>query len=54
MVEELHQNPQTLVAGEFFVKVAVRFLSFGETAKFPYCFFHEGNIDLAAVVSERI
>jgi hypothetical protein len=54
MVEELHQNPQTFVAGEFFVKIAVRFFSVGETAKFLSRFFHNQNIDLAAVLSERI
>lgn len=40
MVEELHQNPQALVAGEFFVKIAVRFFSLSETAKFLCRFFH--------------
>jgi hypothetical protein len=54
MVKELHQNPQTLVAGEFFVKIAVRFFSLNETAKFLCRFFHDQNIDLAAVLSERI
>ena len=27
MVKELHQNARTLVAGEFFVKITVRFFS---------------------------
>jgi hypothetical protein len=54
MIKELHQNPQTLVAGEFFVKIAVRFFGLGETAKFLCRFFHNQSIDLAAVLSERI
>jgi hypothetical protein len=53
-VKELHQNPQTLVAGEFFVKTAIRFFSLSETAKFLHGFFHNQNMDLAAVLSERI
>jgi hypothetical protein len=54
MVTELHQNPKTFVAGEFFVKIAVRFFSLGETAKFPCRLFHEVNMSLAAALSERI
>jgi hypothetical protein len=54
MVKELHQNPQTLVAGEFFIKIAIRFVSLGETAKFLCRFFHDHNIDLAPALSERI
>jgi hypothetical protein len=54
MVKELHQNPQTFVAGEFFVKIAVCFFSLSETAKFLCRFFHEANISLAAALSERI
>jgi hypothetical protein len=54
MVKELHQNPKTFVAGEPFVKIAVRFFSLGETAKFLCRLFHEGNIILAAALSERI
>jgi hypothetical protein len=54
MVKELHQNPQTLVAGEFFVKIAIRFFSLSETAKFPCRLFHDENINLAAALSERI
>ena len=51
---ELHQNPLTLVAGEFFVEIAIGFFSLSETAKFLCRFFHSQNIDLAAVLSERI
>jgi hypothetical protein len=54
MVKELHQNLQTFVAGEFFVEIAVRFFGLRETAKFLCRFFHNQNIDLAAVLSERI
>jgi len=54
MVKEFHQNPQTFVAGEFFVKLAVRFFSFGETAEFLCDLFHDQNINLAAMFSERI
>ena len=39
MIEELHQNLQTFVAGQFFVKIAVRFLSLRKAAKFSRCFF---------------
>jgi hypothetical protein len=54
MVKELHQNLQTFVAGEFFVKITVRLFSFGETAKFLCRLFREMNISLAAAFSERI
>jgi hypothetical protein len=54
MVKELHQNPKTFVAGEFFVKITVRFFSFSETAKFLCRLFHEMNLSLAAALSERI
>ena len=54
MVKELYQNPQTFVTGEFFVKVAIRFFSLSETAKFLCRLFHEKNINLAAALSERI
>jgi len=54
MVQELNQSPQTFVSGEFFVKIAVRFFSFGKTAEFLCRFFHNWNIDLEAVLSERI
>ena len=33
MIKELHQNPQTFVTSEFFVKIAIRFFSLSETAK---------------------
>jgi hypothetical protein len=54
MVKELHQNPQTLAASEFFVKIAIVFLASGETAKFLCRFFYNQNIDLAVVLSERV
>jgi hypothetical protein len=54
MVKKLHQNPQAFVTREFFIEIAVRLFSFGETAKFFCRLFHEQNIDLAAVLSERI
>jgi hypothetical protein len=54
MIEELYQNLQTLVARQFFVKIAVRFLSLSETAKFLYPLFHDLSIDLARKHSERI
>jgi hypothetical protein len=54
MVKEFHQNPQTLVAGEFFVKIAIRSLGLSEAAKFLCRLFHDQNINLAAVLSERI
>jgi hypothetical protein len=40
MVKELHQNPKTFVAGEFFVKIAVRLFSLSETTKFLRRPFH--------------
>jgi hypothetical protein len=46
MIEELHQNLQTLVASQFFVKIAVRFLGLGKTAKFLYPLFHAGKYKL--------
>jgi len=54
MVKELHQNPQTFVAAEFFVKIAIRFFSLCETAKSFCRLFHDENISLAAPLSERI
>jgi hypothetical protein len=54
MVKELHQNSQPLVAGEFFVEVAVGLFSFSEAAKFFRALLHEKNINLAAPLSERI
>jgi len=53
MIEEFHQNLQTLVAGQFFIKIAVRFFSLGESAKFLCPLFHDSSIDLAATYSER-
>jgi len=54
MVRELHQNLQTFVTGEFFVKIAIRFFSLSEAAKFFCLLFHDQNIGLAAALSERI
>jgi hypothetical protein len=54
MVKGFYQNLQTLVAGEFFVKIAFRFFSLSETTKFLCRLFHEVNIRLAAAFSERI
>jgi hypothetical protein len=54
MVKELHQNPQTFVAAEFFVKVAIRFFSLSKAAKSFCRLFHGENISLAATLSERI
>jgi len=54
MIDELHQNPQTFVAGEFFVEIPVRLFSFSETAEFLCGFFHAQNISLAVIFSERI
>jgi hypothetical protein len=54
MIKELHQNPQTFVTSEFFIKIAVRFFSLGETAKSFCRLLHDENISLAAALSERI
>jgi len=54
MVKELHQNSQTFVTGELFVKIAIRFFSLSEGAKFLCLLFHHENIGLAAALSERI
>jgi hypothetical protein len=54
MIEELHQNLQTLVASQFFVKIAIRFFSFREAAEFSRCFLHAGTISLVVTASERI
>jgi len=54
MIKELHQNPQTFVTSEFFIKIAVRFFSLSETAKFFCRLLHDENISLAAALSERI
>jgi len=40
MIKELHQDPQTFVTGEFFVKIAVCFFSPTETAQFFCGLFH--------------
>jgi len=40
MIEELHQNLQTLVAGQFFVKIAVRLFSLRKVWKLSRCFVH--------------
>jgi hypothetical protein len=54
MIEELYQNLQTLVAGQFFVKIEVRLLSLRKAAKFSGCFLHSVTISLAVTTSERI
>ena len=54
MIKELNQNPQTFVTSEFFVKIAIRFFSRSEPAKFFCRLFHDENISLAATLSERI
>jgi hypothetical protein len=54
MIKELHQDLQTFVASEFFVKIAIRFFSLGETAKSFCRLSHNENISLAAALSERI
>jgi hypothetical protein len=54
MIEELHQNLQTLVAGQFFVKIEVRFFSLREATKFSRCFLHAVTISLAVTAPERI
>jgi hypothetical protein len=54
MIEELHQNLQTFVAGPFFVKIAVRFVSLGKAAKFSPRFLHAATISLAVTTSGRI
>jgi hypothetical protein len=54
MIEELHQNLQTFVAAQFFVKIAIRFLSLREIAEFSRCFLHALTITLAVTTSERI
>jgi len=46
MIEQLHQNLQTFVARQFFVKIVVRLLSRGEITKFPYGFVHGRNYKL--------
>jgi hypothetical protein len=54
MIEELHQNLQTFVASQSFVKIAIRFLSLREAAEFSRCFLHAVTIGLAVTGSERI
>jgi len=54
MIEELHQDLQTFVVGQFFVKIAVRFLSLRKAAKFSRCFLHAVIINFALATSERI
>jgi len=54
MIEELHQNLQTFVAGEFFVEIAVRLLSLRKAGKLSRCFLHAVTISLAVTTSERI
>ena len=40
MIEELHQNLQTLVAGQSFIKIAVGLLSLRKAGKLSRCFIH--------------
>jgi len=54
MIEELYQNLKTFVAGEFFVKFAVRFLSLRKAMKFSRCFLHVLPVSLAVTTSERM
>jgi len=54
MIEEFYQNFQTFVAGQFFVKIAVRFVSLRKAAEFSRCFLHAVTISLGATTSERI
>lgn len=54
MIEEAHQDLQAFVTGESFVKIAIRFFSLDKIAKFLCRFVHDENINLAAVLSERI
>ena len=54
MIEELHQNLQTLVASQFLVKIVVRLLSLLEATEFSRCSLHAVTISLAAITSERI
>ncbi len=54
MIEELHQDLQTFVAGQFFVKIALPFLSLRKAAKFSRCFLHAVTIRLAVSASERV
>jgi hypothetical protein len=54
MIEELHRNLQTFVAGQFFVEIAVPFLSLRKAAKFSRCFLQAVTISLAVTTSERI
>jgi hypothetical protein len=54
MIEELHQNLQTFVARQFFVKIAIRFLRIRKATEFSHCFLHAMTISLALTASERI
>jgi hypothetical protein len=54
MIEEIHQNLQTFVARQLFVKLPIGPFSLGETAKSFCRLFHDENINLAASLSERI
>jgi hypothetical protein len=54
MIEELHQNLQTFVAGQFFVKIAVRFLSLRKGCEIFSLFSSRRNYSLAVTASERI
>jgi hypothetical protein len=41
MIEELHQNLQTFVPSQPFVKIAISFFSFGEAMKFLCPLLHD-------------
>ena len=45
---------QTFVAGQFFIELAICFLSFREATKFSRCFLHAVTISLALTASEQI
>jgi hypothetical protein len=50
---ELHQDPQMFIAGEFLGEIAVHFSASERPRKFLCRLFHNPNINLAVVVSER-
>jgi len=54
MVQQFQQNLQPFIPRQFLVKITVCLFSLGETTKFLCRLFHEVNISLAAMLSERI
>jgi hypothetical protein len=50
----IHQNLQTFVVRQLFVKLAIGFSSLGEASKFLGPFCHRPSIDLEMGYSERI